>query len=139
VHLEEVDVVDAERLETVVECLAKPSRAGIADEAVVGHPQAALGRDHHLVAVVLDVIAERLPEHSLGGAKAVATSGVEEVDPELLSLANRSDRLPLIELPPLAPELPGAEGDRRDLQIGHPESNALLGGCGQEHLQPFTG
>ena len=44
VHLEEVDVVDAERLETLVESLAKPVRARIPDEAVVGHPQAALGR-----------------------------------------------------------------------------------------------
>jgi hypothetical protein len=136
VHLEEVDVVDAERLETLVESLAKPVRAGVADEAVVGHPQAALGRDHHLVAAVLDVIAERLPEHSLGGAEAVAMSGVEEVDSQLARLPDRRDPLVLVELPPLASELPGAEGDRGDLEFGLTEPDCVLGG--RRHRAPFV-
>ena len=82
VHLVEVDVVDAERLEARVDVrCAKPGGAGVADEPVVGHPQAALGRDHHLVAAMVEVIAKRPPEHSLGGAEAVALRGVEEVHP----------------------------------------------------------
>ena len=53
-------------------------------------------------------------------------------NPELPSLTNRGNRLLLIELSPLAPELPGTEGDRGNLQIGHPKWNALLGGCRQD-------
>ena len=129
VHLEEIDVVDPERRQTVVESAAKPGGARIAHQPVVSHPQAALGGDHDLVAVVFDVIPQRVPEHALRGTEAVAVGRVEEVDSQLACLPDRRDPLVLVELPPLPSELPGAEGDRRDLEVGHPEADSCRGAC----------
>ena len=104
----------------LLESLAKPVRAGIADKAVVGHPQAFFGRDHHLVAAMLDVFAEsafprrrrsRSHERCPTGGPRAAEPGES---PQSASCSSNS--------PPLAPELAGTEGNWGDLQIGHPPS-----------------
>ena len=112
VHLVDVDVVDFERSQAVLDSAAKPGATGIADEPLLGHPQATLGRDHDLVATVVKVVSQRPAEESLRGAEAVTLSRVEKVDAELASTANRGDPLVLVELAPLAPQLPGAERNR---------------------------
>ncbi len=110
VGLVQVDVLDAQRAQAVVHAAAKPRRTGIADEPVFGHAQAALGRDHHVIAALVEILAERRAEKSLGGAEAVALRGVEQVDSELPRTAYCRDPLRLVEPPPLAAELPRPEG-----------------------------
>ena len=136
VHLVDVDVVDFERAQAVLDSAAKPGGTGIADETLVGHPQAALGRDHDLLAPVVEVVAQRPAEESLRGAEAVTLSGVEKVDSELASTANRGDPLVLVELPPLTPQLPGAEGNRGDLQASHAECDGVQDAG--RHGAPFS-
>jgi hypothetical protein len=115
VHLVDVDVIDPERTQAVLDAGAKKVGARVANQAVVGHPQAALGRDHDLVAALVQIVAQGPAEQLLGGAEPVAPGCVEEVDSQLAGLADRGDRLLLVELSPFAPELPGTEGDRRYL------------------------
>ena len=135
VHLVDVDVVDFERPQAVLDSATKPGATGIADEPLLGHPQAALGRDHDLVAPVVKVVAERPAEETLRGAEAVTLRGVEKVDAELASTANRGDPLVLVELAPLTPQLPGAEGNRGDLEASHAEGDRVQDAG--RHRAPF--
>ncbi len=57
--------------------------------------------------------------------KPVTLSGVEEVDAELASTANRGDPLILVEPSPLTPQLPRAERNRRDLQASHAKRDGV--------------
>ena len=126
-HLVDVDVVDPERAQAVLDSGAQEGWARVANQAVVGHPQAALGRDHDLVAALVEIVAQRPAEQLLGGAEPIALGGVEEVHPELARLADRGDRLALVELSPLASELPGAKGDRVDLEAGGSKRDGVRG------------
>ena len=121
VHLVEVDVLDPQRLEARLDAAAKPTWARVAHQTLVAHPQAALGGDDDLSPAVLEIVPEGLSQQPLGGAPAVALSGVEQVHAELAGIADRLDSPLLVEGSPVAAQLPGTEGDRRHLEIGHPQ------------------
>lgn len=101
VHLVDVDVLDVQRLQAFVDPTAKPVRTGVAHQAVGGHPQAALGRDHNLVSPAVEVVAKRPPEQLFRDAEAVALSGVEQVDAQVARVADRLRSPPLRRTDPI--------------------------------------
>jgi hypothetical protein len=119
VHLIEVDVVNAERLQALVDSTAKPSGARVANEPMLGHPQAALGSDHDLVTAVVEIVTERSAEKPLRGAEAIALSGVEEVDPELACVADRRDAVVLVDPSPIR-----LRAARRRMRSGRPRDRS---------------
>lgn len=64
-HLVDVDVIDAEGLQALIDSTAKPIGAGVAHEPLLSHPQTALGRDHHLVPAIVEIVAEGFSQHPL--------------------------------------------------------------------------
>jgi hypothetical protein len=124
VNLVEVDVIDAERLQAPVHPASQPFGAGVAGALVVV-AQPALGRDHDLVAAVVEVVAQRLAEQPLREAEPICLRRIEEVDPEIARVTDRRHHLALVELPPLPSDLPRAEGDPGDLELGHSESRCV--------------
>jgi hypothetical protein len=70
---------------------------------------------------VVEVVPQGTPQQPLRGTEAVALRGVEEIDAALTRPPDRGNTLVLIELPPLAAELPRAERDRRDAEAAPAE------------------
>src|SRR5205085_7817344 len=88
----------------------------VADQSGIGRAQSALGGDDGLIPVPGELITKRLAEQLLGRAETVGLRGVEEIDAQLASPANRRDGRVLIEAAPFPAELPGAERDAGDVQ-----------------------
>src|SRR5919108_387414 len=103
-------------------CSVSTGRVVANDPVLAVGAQAALGRDHDLVAARAKLRLQRAAEQPLGRAEAVCLGRVEEVHAELERMPDRVDRAALVEAAPVASELPCPEADRRHFQLGHPES-----------------
>ena len=108
VHDEHIDALEAEPLQALREARAEQLR----------HPggrrgaDATLGRDAH---ASREPPAERLADHALGLAVAVARRDVEQVDAELDRLARGGDGLLAGRRAPDLADPPAAEGERADV------------------------
>lgn len=125
----EVDAPDTRRPQTRHDSTAEPPRARVAHQIRIGHPQTALGGDHDLV---LWVVAECLSQQLLRDAEAAALGGVEGVHAQLTALRIASIPRASSKAPPFAAEPPGAEGDRRYLELGNAEFDPAYG-LGRHH------
>jgi hypothetical protein len=95
-----------------------PAQIDVVSDVLAVRQDAALGGDDHAVAVGGDLLTQRLAVPALRDAEAVTLRGVEEVDARLPRVADRRDGSVLVERPPVAAELPGAESEQRDLVAG---------------------
>src|SRR4029077_10098012 len=103
-----------------------PLRAAVAHQPLLGiDAQAALRRDHELLAMAIEAIAQRPAQQRLRCPEAIRLRGVEEVDAQLARGADRGDRLALVKAPPVTSQLPGPEGDRRYLEAAPSQSHVL--------------
>ena len=121
--LVEVDRVDTEPLEARL-CLAQDRLAleAVHDLPVRSFEERPL-REH--VRALLESL-EGAPDDQLRVAEAVGGGGVDPVDAELERAVDRGDRVVVLlwspaELPPAAPDRPGAEADGGDLEAGRPQ------------------
>src|ERR1700761_5953413 len=71
------------------------------------------------------LVAQRLAEDALGCAETVGLGCVEEVHTQFVGAANRRDGRILVELTPVTPELPGAEGDSRYVEAASAQCRRL--------------
>src|SRR5580698_6643439 len=80
-------------------------------------------------------LPQRLANDLLAVAVPVQFRGVDEVNPARVRMQERADRRRIINLSPLATELPAAEGDLADLPAGGPvtavphASDPLVSAC----------
>src|SRR5215204_6398147 len=121
VHLVEVDVVGAQEAQAALHALTQPPWARVPQQGVALHPQAAFGRQDHLVPIVLYLGFESFFQETLGDAKAVGLGGVEEVDAEVECPAYGGLEVLLMRDAPLTTGLPGPEADLRDHQVRLPK------------------
>src|SRR5207244_7971683 len=94
---------------------------GVAHEPRALLAQAALGGDHHVLPA--DSGPQRLREHTLGRAEAVALGGVEEVDAEVEGAVDGRGGGVDVDSAPLTAEGPGPEAQSREVKIGGSEAN----------------
>src|SRR5215210_9431266 len=106
-------MVNTQCSQACIHSFAQPLRACVANDAGINLAQAAFGGDDELVAVTDELLAQRSTEDALGCTEAVRLGCVEEVDTQFAGAANRRDGCGLVELAPVAPELPSAECDSR--------------------------
>src|SRR5215207_9642601 len=121
VHLVEVYVVGAQGAQAALHSLAQPPWARVPKQGVTLHPEAAFGRQDHLVPTVPYLGFEGPSQETLGGAEAVGLGGVEEVYPEVERPAYRGLEVLLLRGTPITTGLPGTEADRRDDEVRLPE------------------
>src|SRR5207237_5661568 len=97
VDLIQVDVVGAERIETLLDAAADPRRARVALHAVGGRSERALGGDDHSLAWHA---FKRGGQQPFGRAEPVTLGGIEEIDAALGSHPDRVDGTVPITGPP---------------------------------------
>src|SRR5690606_30069737 len=108
------------RPQALLHALAQPAPAGIARPAAA-RVDTALGGDDDLVAVVLELFAQRVAQDLLRLAEAVRLRGVEEVHPQFTGVPDGVHGGLLVEGPPLPAELPGSESNPGDFQSRSPQ------------------
>ena len=123
VHLVEVDVVGAEAPQRVLDRPDDPAPRPAAPVGVLAHRHEELGREHDVVAPVL----QRLPDDLLRLTGGVHVGGVDEVDAGVEGGVDDADRVVVILVAPGA-EHHRAEAELRDLDAGASE-RAVLHRC----------
>jgi hypothetical protein len=125
VLVEEVDVVAPQVAQAVLGDLADVFRAAVEGgaERLGGHVEAELGGEDHLVAEVLDRLAEE--DLVAAGTGAVQLGGVEEVDPEFVGAADGRDALVLVRGAVGHGHAHDAQAERRDAQTLRAQSAVL--------------
>jgi hypothetical protein len=88
-------------------------RAGIANDTVAGWSQAALGGNDKFFS---GKMAQRGGQELLRLAEAIGLGRIEEGDAIIRGPADRFHRRRRVRRSPVATELPGAEGDPRDVE-----------------------
>jgi hypothetical protein len=116
----QIDVIDAEPLEARIACLPHVLGLAVDPALAVHHRDRELGREHDLVALALD----RLADEDLVGVRAVHVRGVEQRDAELERAVDDLCRLVVVARAierrhPHAPETDGAYVERAKLAMLH--------------------
>ena len=123
VHLVQVDVVGAERLQAFVGALTDPGGTGVAlDAATGGRPQPTLGGEEHLVAAPS---LDGPRQQALGRPEPIALGGVEERHTLVGGSPDGGDGLSLVGSPPVTAQLPRPEGQSGDDPIAASKSGPL--------------